>query len=68
MAKKNTTQLSDDQFLFEGKSYRVLVHAAQFPFGVRTKLEIVADPEAQEFLVKNNCEGSLIEEVEQDIS
>lgn len=63
MAKKYT--LKEGEFSFKGKVYKAIIHAVEIPkLGKRTALEIAADPEAQAYLVKEGCIGSVIEEVD----
>lgn len=54
---------NENQFSFDGKKYQVIIHAANIPgLGVRTAMEITADPDAQAYLVEHGI-GSVIEEV-----
>jgi hypothetical protein len=63
MAKKKVS-LKEGEFSYKGKVYKSIMHAVDIPgLGVRTALEISVDEEAQEYLVKNGCVGSVIVEV-----
>ena len=51
-------------FVRNGKVYKPLVPAAIIPgLGRRTALEICADKKAQDYLIREGCVGSVIEEV-----
>lgn len=56
-----------DTFEYKGKVYKVnsdKFKAVNIPgLGRRTALDIVADPEAQAYLVDHNCIGTVISEV-----
>lgn len=57
-------QAFDGCFTCEGKKYRVRLPKVNIPgIGLRTALELAVDTEAQQWLIKNNCIGSIIEEV-----
>lgn len=51
-------------FSYEGKSYKVILPRVHIPdMGIVTALDILSDRAAQEYLVKNNAVGSVIQEV-----
>ncbi|THU34244.1 hypothetical protein FAM09_24815 [Niastella caeni] len=51
-------------FVVDGKKYRVKLPKVRIPeIGERTALELAVDVEAQQWLIKNNCIGSVLEEV-----
>lgn len=57
-------QQFDGTFVVEGKRYRAKLQKVNIPgIGMRTALELAIDSEAQLWLIKNNCIGSVIEEV-----
>lgn len=56
--------VSDKTFEHEGKVYKVLLPKMNIPeVGIRTALEVCADPEAQAALIACKCIGSVLEEV-----
>lgn len=58
------TVIEEGHFICEGKKYRIRLPKVHIPgIGERTALELAVDEEAQEWLIKNNCVGSVIEEV-----
>lgn len=66
MIMEATTKKADElkQFLFQGKRYRPIVAKIHIPnIGERTALEICVDKDAQSYLVKEGCVGSVIEEI-----
>lgn len=66
MAKKKSSDSQELTFKHQGdgKSYRVILPGVEIPgIGTRTALEICADTKAQEYLVKENCIGTVIEEI-----
>lgn len=63
-AKTKETPVTENQFKFEGKVYRVTIPIQNIPgIGIRTALEVCADPEAQAYLVGCNTLGHGLEEV-----
>jgi hypothetical protein len=59
---KNQKQIPDDCFEYQGKVYKINVHAAIIPgLGRRTKGEISIDAEAQKYLVEEK--SSIIQEI-----
>lgn len=68
MAKKDklppAAALAENQFEYGGKKYRVLLGKMRIAeLGELTAADVCASPEAQEYLVKANCLGSVLEEV-----
>ena len=61
---KKKVELPEYCFTYEDKTYKVILPKVFIPgIGVRTKLEIVTDEASQAYLVKENCIGSVIEEI-----
>jgi hypothetical protein len=55
-----------ETFTANKSKYYVLVHACNIPgLGVRTAAEILVDKQAQEYLVENKCEGTIIAKIEE---
>lgn len=55
---------TDNQFEHDGKKFKVILPQVNIPeIGIRTALEICADPDAQAKLIELKCIGSVIEEV-----
>ena len=57
-------ELKSNQFEFNGKQYEVIMGKVNIPLlGVLTANEIAVEPAAQEYLIVNNCLGSIIKEI-----
>ena len=58
-------EIADDCFSYDQRQFRVILPVMNIPgIGVRTKLEVLTDEDAQRYLVENDCIGSAIAEVE----
>ena len=63
-AKTKETPVTVNQFKFEGKVYQVTIPIMNIPgIGIRTALEVCADPEAQAYLVGCDMIGHGLDEV-----
>jgi hypothetical protein len=58
-------KLQTGEFEYDGKKYKSILPAIEIPgIGIRTALEIAADEEAQAYLIKQGCVGTVIKEID----